>query len=132
MMRNERLNAAGITVISFVPTIEKVDTAQGSAYLSVFTREKTPLEKLFQGQKLFLGDDPAGRVRDGQAAVCTAALDAVQGGREVLDGLKDLSPALAKNIEIKDPVLKGNHLTADMRVGNGPWTRLDMTFAAMT
>jgi hypothetical protein len=49
------LTRAGFTVVTYVPKIEKVDTPQGSAYLSVFTREKTPLEKLFAGEKLFLG-----------------------------------------------------------------------------
>ncbi len=43
--------------ISFIvvsPKISKVDTASGSTYLSVFAREKTPLDKLFQGEKLFV------------------------------------------------------------------------------
>jgi hypothetical protein len=55
------LTKSGATIISFVPKIEKVDTAQGSAYLSVFTQEKSPLEKLFDGQKLFLAHDPVQR-----------------------------------------------------------------------
>ncbi|MBK8575856.1 MAG: hypothetical protein IPN90_09320 [Elusimicrobia bacterium] len=54
----EKLTKAGVTVVSFVPKIEKLNTAEGSAYLSVFTQEKTPLEKLFQGEKLFLADHP--------------------------------------------------------------------------
>ncbi len=36
------------------PKLTRVDDASGSAYLSVFAREKTPLEKLFSGQKLFI------------------------------------------------------------------------------
>lgn len=55
----DRLRQAGVTVISFTPRIEKVDTLQGSAYLSVFTQEKTPLEKLFAGEKLFVSPNPA-------------------------------------------------------------------------
>lgn len=55
------LSKTGATVISFVPKIEKADTAQGSAYLSVFTQEKTPLEKLFSGEKLFLASPPLSR-----------------------------------------------------------------------
>lgn len=51
----------GVTVVSYTPKIEKVDTAQGSAYLSVFSQEKTPLEKLFEGEKLFLSQPPAPR-----------------------------------------------------------------------
>lgn len=52
------LTHRGATVVSYVPKIEKIDTAQGSAYLSVFTQEKTPLEKLVEGQKLFLAQNP--------------------------------------------------------------------------
>lgn len=51
---SERLREAGVTVVTFTPRIEKVDTAKGSDYLSVFTQEKTPLEKLFAGEKLFV------------------------------------------------------------------------------
>jgi len=54
----KKLTDRGATVISYVPKIDKVDTAQGSAYLSVFTQEKTPLDKLFQGEKLFLASSP--------------------------------------------------------------------------
>jgi hypothetical protein len=57
----QQLTEKGATVISYVPKIEKVDTAQGSAYLSIFTQEKTPLEKLFQGEKLFLASSPFSR-----------------------------------------------------------------------
>jgi hypothetical protein len=53
------LTKAGATVISHVPKIEKIDAKQGSKYLSVFTQEKSPLEKLFQGEKLFLSPDMA-------------------------------------------------------------------------
>jgi uncharacterized protein with ATP-grasp and redox domains len=52
------LTAGGFTVVSYVPKIEKVDTDRGSAYLSVFTQEKTPLDRLFQGQKLHLANAP--------------------------------------------------------------------------
>jgi uncharacterized protein with ATP-grasp and redox domains len=55
----ERFNAAGAVVISVVPKIDKIDSPQGSHYLSVFSREKTPLDKLFVGQKLFLATPPA-------------------------------------------------------------------------
>jgi len=42
------------SIISFVPKITEVKTESGSNYLSIFTQEKAPLEKLFEGQKLFL------------------------------------------------------------------------------
>jgi len=43
--------------VSFVvvsPKITKVERESGSSYLSVFSREKTPLDQLFSGNKLFL------------------------------------------------------------------------------
>ncbi len=55
---DQRLVAAGYTVISFVPTVTKSDSKNGSAYLSVFTQQKTPLDQLFAGEKLFLAEAP--------------------------------------------------------------------------
>ena len=54
-----RLRQAGIVTINFVPKISKVDTDKGTQYLSVFTQEQTPLEKLFEGDTLFLAQHPA-------------------------------------------------------------------------
>ncbi|MFN0117746.1 MAG: hypothetical protein ACKVQC_05555 [Elusimicrobiota bacterium] len=39
------------------PKLTKIDEGSGSAYLSVFSREKTPLDRLFAGEKLFLNSD---------------------------------------------------------------------------
>jgi hypothetical protein len=50
--------AAGFSVVTFAPRITKVDGDSGSAYLSVFAQEKTPLEKLVAGQPLFLAKEP--------------------------------------------------------------------------
>ncbi len=55
----ELIKQAGITMISFAPKITKVDSESGSAYLSVFAQEKTPLDQLFEGEKLFLANNPA-------------------------------------------------------------------------
>jgi len=54
----ERLKTLKVASLTFVPKITQVDTENGSKYLSVFTQEKTPLEKLFQGEKLFLATEP--------------------------------------------------------------------------
>jgi hypothetical protein len=51
---DQLLTRSGVATVSFTPKITQVETKKGSAYLSVFTQEKTPLEKLFQGEKLFL------------------------------------------------------------------------------
>ncbi|MCG3204982.1 MAG: hypothetical protein KCHDKBKB_01699 [Elusimicrobia bacterium] len=52
----QRLVHAGHTVIDFVPKVTKVDREAGPAYLTPFAQEKTPLDKLFEGQKLFLAE----------------------------------------------------------------------------
>ena len=66
-------NDAGLTTIDFVPKITRLRSPEANEggqatdmALSVFTREKTPLEKLFEGQKLFLAGAPiSGPVRTG-------------------------------------------------------------------
>jgi hypothetical protein len=45
---NEKLTQAGMAVVTVVPKIEKIDTTQGSSYLTVFAQEKTPLDKLLK------------------------------------------------------------------------------------
>lgn len=80
----QQLNRQGIAVVSFVPKIEKVEGNDGAAYLSVFTQEKTPLEKLFEGEKLFLAQSPwKTSVRQGLApalVVLAVGLFAYAGG----------------------------------------------------
>ncbi len=49
---------AGLAVVSFVPKISKVDAENSSSYLTAFAQEKTPLQKLFEGEKLFLAQPP--------------------------------------------------------------------------
>ncbi len=53
-----RLQSHGMTVVSYVPKISKISDENGSGYLSAFTQEKTPLDRLFDGNKLFLAQDP--------------------------------------------------------------------------
>jgi hypothetical protein len=70
----KKLTESGMAVVSVLPKIQKVDTVQGSAYLSVFAQEKTPLNKLFEGAKLFVADSP---LSSGNAALLVAAATAV-------------------------------------------------------
>lgn len=48
------LIARGVHVVTVAPRVSRVDPNAGTAYLTAFAREKTPLDKLFDGQKLFL------------------------------------------------------------------------------
>jgi HEAT repeat protein len=97
-----QLTQAGATVISVVPKIEKLETTQGATYLSVFTQEKTPLDKLFAGEKLFLAQNPISKptrqivapllaVLGGILVGNTAGLVDINAAYHSLDGLGSLS-----------------------------------------
>jgi hypothetical protein len=86
---SERLRNAGVTVITFTPRIEKVDTKNGSAYLSIFTQEKTPLEKLFAGEKLFVTQSPWALEKGGVAGPALVAGAAVE---------RSGNPAVARSV----------------------------------
>ncbi len=55
----DRLVRAGYAVASVVPKLTKIEGPQGADYLSLFAREKTPLDRLFEGPTLFLAAPPA-------------------------------------------------------------------------
>ena len=52
------LQPKGVTIVTYVPKITKIEDETGTAYLNTFTQEKTPLDKLFAGEKLFLAGAP--------------------------------------------------------------------------
>jgi len=56
---DDRLVQAGFKPEPFVPRITRTDLLGKNDDLSRFAQEKTPLEKLVQGEKLFLARDPA-------------------------------------------------------------------------
>jgi len=62
---NTQLTEAGFTTITFVPRISEVKdqrTANGeqrTSYLSIFSQQKTPLDKLLQGERLFVTPEVA-------------------------------------------------------------------------
>ncbi|OVE76843.1 hypothetical protein BVX98_04515, partial [bacterium F11] len=58
IQRHLQMDGKSPSIVTLVPKITKVDFRKGSAYLSVFTQEKTPLDKLFEGEKLFLARSP--------------------------------------------------------------------------
>ncbi len=55
---DQRLADAGVVTLSFVPSVTKVDGEAGTSYLSAFVQEKTPLDQLFKGEKLFVSPSP--------------------------------------------------------------------------
>ncbi len=75
------LQSKNITVVSYVPNISKIESANGSAYLSVFSQEKTPLDKLFAGEKLFLANDPMIALPGGKRLAAATYLSLRANGR---------------------------------------------------
>lgn len=49
-----RFKQSGIAFVTLSPKISKIEADAGTEYLSVFTQEKSPLDKLFSGEKLFV------------------------------------------------------------------------------
>lgn len=68
----EKLLDKNIAVLTYVPTVTKIKTENGSAYLNIFMQQKTPLEKLFEGDKLFLAQEVEPSVK--QARLVTPIL----------------------------------------------------------
>jgi hypothetical protein len=70
---DRRLAAAGYTVVSFIPKVSIAAGESGSAYLNVFTRTPTPLDKFFAATAHFLPKPPMIPEPVGEAV--TAAAD---------------------------------------------------------
>lgn len=69
------LMAQGTTVVDFVPRITKIEAESGSAYLSVFNQEKTPLDQLFSAEKLFVAKAPMAPTAAFEATGKTAVVE---------------------------------------------------------
>ncbi len=52
------LTEAGVTYVQVTPRVTHLKKGKGSAYLGVFAQEKTPLGKLFAGEKLLTAPHP--------------------------------------------------------------------------
>jgi membrane associated rhomboid family serine protease len=120
----ERLIQAGCTVVNFVPKIEKLDGAQGAAYLSVFSQEKTPLEKLFQGEKLFLAQTPGKALPNAPAVVGSAEIwesAHAENANKVLEAaIKELSADLpGHTLEVSNARIEGDRVKASLHFTHG-------------
>jgi len=70
-----KIRGEGYAAELYTPKMTKVDSRSGSAYLSAFTREKTPLELFLASPRLSLADapcSPAARMEAGFRFVSTA------------------------------------------------------------
>lgn len=80
LLRDEK-----IPYVVVSPKITEVETASGSAYLSVFARDKTPLEELFAGEKLFLAPEDGNIVDEATRAALYAIARAIETGSADVD-----------------------------------------------
>jgi hypothetical protein len=62
------LKKDGVSYASFTPRITHINDISGIEALSVFNQEKTPLDQLFEGQKLFLAQNPQAPSAQAEAA----------------------------------------------------------------
>ncbi len=108
------LNKRGVAVTVLTPKISKL--TQGSKpleYLTIFQREKTPLSRLFHGQKLFLG------AIDGLAPGAML-VPAKNIGDQFRDDLKDALQDAGVDEALVDPVLDFQKIKERIRQKFGP------------
>ncbi|MFN0117120.1 MAG: hypothetical protein ACKVQC_02350 [Elusimicrobiota bacterium] len=67
---SEQLTKQGYNVVSFTPRVTKIKSEN---YLSDFEQQKTPLDILFEGQKLFLADHAFSKINQGKAVLLVSA-----------------------------------------------------------
>ncbi len=65
------LKKSGVSFAVVQPQITKLEDATGTEYLSIFSKEKTSLEQLFEGKKLFLA--PSGELAGNKAGAFVGA-----------------------------------------------------------
>ncbi len=95
---SEKLSAAGYDVIQFTPRVTKVDISRGAAYLSEFAQKRTPLEKFFNGQALFLAPLQKAILPDLGLTAASLARDPVAAAGEIFSN----SSPILENREISD------------------------------
>ncbi|MBV9080899.1 MAG: response regulator, partial [Elusimicrobia bacterium] len=86
-----RAKAAGWTIASITPPVSGGDLSTASGYLTLFAREKTPLEKIFTPQRLFVAPDPFAEA--GKLPAITAGVRIYRGrSSDPAPDLKALAP----------------------------------------
>lgn len=144
----DRLLRAGYAVASAVPKLTRVESPGGADYLSVFAREKTPLDKLFEGPALFLATPPASEKGLARTEL-TAAAVSVEGSPEgtlpdpvrkhlgakftVIDGgrVKGVATVRVRRrgrtiFASFDPTRPGGHRARWGLIGRARWTAADL------
>ncbi|MBI3012177.1 MAG: hypothetical protein HYY63_00960, partial [Elusimicrobia bacterium] len=113
------LTRSNVAMITFTPKISKVDTDNGTAYLSVFTQEKTPLQKLFDGDKLFVTPENLPTSTKLEAAVSISAIHSPTNVERANEWLHKLPDSIRKMIEIMRIKIQGNNLEVTVNSPNG-------------
>ncbi|HOW29038.1 MAG TPA: inositol monophosphatase family protein, partial [Elusimicrobiota bacterium] len=114
----KKLKDAGYVTIQYVPKIARVDAEHGADYLSVFTQEKTPLEKLFKGDVLFVPDHPARGIEKGATARTVASAEqAIHGDRA--DQIESTLKKLGGTESVDDVRLTPNGIDFEMTSDDG-------------
>ncbi|MCG3204203.1 MAG: hypothetical protein KCHDKBKB_00913 [Elusimicrobia bacterium] len=73
----------GVSVITYVPTISTIESKAGQEHLSIFTKEKSPLEVLFGQDRLFLSQTPDSPFVQRLLANCVLAVADMSGRKTV-------------------------------------------------
>jgi len=99
---NQILKDKNYTIINAVPKVSKVDRDGGTHYLSIFTQEKTPLEKLGEGEKLFLTPALWTRGKEFTLRVWTAMRHLWGGAQPALEKFESITGQEAEAVSVSD------------------------------
>ncbi|MFN0117823.1 MAG: hypothetical protein ACKVQC_05955, partial [Elusimicrobiota bacterium] len=108
------LRKVGLTVERWQPQFSTAD--KGSKYLSFFEQEKTPVEKLFQGQKLFLSGNPVKSL-----PLWVLTIVALWPTNKPSEQLKVLAPGShAHSVNVTTTISKDGNPTSSITIQAGP------------
>lgn len=90
------LHKAGVATVTVSPRLTTMDAGNGVSYLGLFTQQKTPIEKVFAGTRLFTAPNPfAERLANGLVPVVAGSQ-----GIDPQEALQEVWPQAAANTDV--------------------------------
>ncbi|MBI3012647.1 MAG: hypothetical protein HYY63_03375, partial [Elusimicrobia bacterium] len=122
----EILTRSNVAMVTFTPKITRVETDKGTAYLSVFTQEKTPLQKLFEGEKLFVSQEMLPQTTVLMTGMAVSAIHKPDNVEEANVWFHKLTHKVGEFLNMLRIRKRGNDLVVRMRAPNGEEVEADI------
>ncbi|MBV9080459.1 MAG: hypothetical protein JO102_04995, partial [Elusimicrobia bacterium] len=116
------LKRRGIPFVVVTPKLAHADAGSATSYLNVFNREKTPIERIFSGEKLFLAPANVIAGAGGAAAPLEGELAARIELRDLAEAGAGALPAAPKEVQVLEREAERATLSVRGAVIEGTWT----------